>query len=106
NRLWSKPGALMSATEADHDGARDDRIEWFDGTDHTHQAECPRSLNYFMLGALSSRLAIPEAAWHDALDSVKSKPAMRDVNREMFAAGRRVALPHAPSIRTDLSGAC
>jgi indolepyruvate ferredoxin oxidoreductase beta subunit len=95
NRLWSKPGALMAASEAAPAGAQDSRIEWFDGTDLTHQAEYPRSLNYFMLGVLSARLAIAEEAWYDAVDAVKVKPAMREVNREMFAAGRRVALPPA-----------
>jgi indolepyruvate ferredoxin oxidoreductase beta subunit len=93
NRLWSKPGALLAAGDAAPAAARDPRIEWFDGTDLTHQAECPRSLNYFMLGVLSTRVAIAEEAWHKALDTVKTKPASRDVNREMFAAGRRVALP-------------
>jgi indolepyruvate ferredoxin oxidoreductase beta subunit len=95
NRLWSKPGATMAIAETAPPGHDDPRIEWFDGTDLTHQAECPRSLNFFMLGVLSARLAIAESAWHKALKSVKGKPASRDVNREMFAAGRRVALPGA-----------
>ena len=79
--------------------AEDPRIDWFDGTDLTHQAESPRSLNYFMLGVLSARLAITEDVWHAALDSVKAKPALREVNREMFAAGRRAALPRPASRR-------
>jgi len=94
NRLWSKPGATMAVAETPP-GHDDPRIEWFDGTDLTHQAECPRSLNFFMLGVLSARLPIAESAWHKALKSVKDKPASGYVNREMFAAGRRVALPEA-----------
>ncbi|MGE5192621.1 MAG: 2-oxoacid:acceptor oxidoreductase family protein [Deltaproteobacteria bacterium] len=99
NRLWCKPGALTAASEIAPAGAHDPRIEWFDGTDLTHQAECPRSLNFFMLGVLSARLTIPEPAWDQALNAVKSKPAARDINREMFTAGRRAALPAAASRR-------
>lgn len=95
NRLWRKPGAVTGAQEAAPVSVQDARIEWFDGSDLTHQAECPRSLNFFMLGVLSARLAIAEEAWYEALQSVKGKAASRDVNREMFAAGRRVASPGA-----------
>src|SRR5262249_34875133 len=91
NRLWSKPGASLATVEALPPAAHDPRIQWFDGTDLTHQAECPRSLNVFMLGVLSPRLTIAEDAWDGALQSIKAKPAVRDVNREMFAAGRRAA---------------
>jgi hypothetical protein len=96
NRFWSKPGASMAADKAVPPGAKDPRIQWFDGTDLTHQAECPRSLNFFMLGVLSTRLTIAAEAWDEALQAVKRKPAARDVNREMFAAGRRIASPDKP----------
>jgi indolepyruvate ferredoxin oxidoreductase beta subunit len=95
NRLWNKPGALTAVSGVAPAGAHDPRIEWIDGTLLTHQAECPRSLNFFMLGVLSTRLDIAEGAWQEALHSVKGRPEVRDVNREMFAAGRRLALPTA-----------
>jgi len=91
NRLWRKPGALTAAADGPPDGAGDARIEWFDGTDLTHQAECPRSLNFFMLGVLSTRLVIPEEAWVESLKAAGGARS-RDGNREMFAAGRRVGL--------------
>jgi indolepyruvate ferredoxin oxidoreductase beta subunit len=93
NRLWSKPGALTAAGDVAPAGALDPRIEWVDGTSLTHQAECARSLNFFMLGVLSTRLGIDEEAWHEALRSVKGRADVRDGNREMFAAGRRIAQP-------------
>ena len=95
NRLWRKPGALTPAEETAPACVEDRRIEWFDGSDLTHQAECPRSLNFFMLGVLSARLVIPEDAWFEALQGIKAK-ASRDVNREMFIAGRRVGTPMNP----------
>ncbi len=101
NRLWSKPGALTAASDVAPPEADDPRIEWVDGSLLTHQAECPRSLNFFMLGVLSARLTIAEEAWHEALQSFKGRPEARDVNREMFAAGRRVALPAAPRRPAD-----
>jgi indolepyruvate ferredoxin oxidoreductase beta subunit len=96
NRLWSKPGASMAGVDTVPPGPHDARIQWFDGTDLTHQAECPRSLNFFMLGVLSTRLSIAEEAWDEALQSVKAKPAARDANRAMFTAGRRAASPGKP----------
>ena len=102
NRLWRKPGALTAADDDAPKGAGDARIEWFDGTDLTHQAECPRSLNFFMLGVLSARLVIAEDAWYESLKSAGGARS-RDANREMFAAGRRVGLTstarHASSVR-------
>lgn len=95
NRLWSKPGALTPAEDTAPACVRDQRIEWTEGTVLTHQAECPRSLNFFMLGVLSTRLAIDAGAWHEALENILS-PASRDVNTEMFSAGRRGALPVSP----------
>src|SRR5262249_7752693 len=91
NRLWSKPGALTPA-EGSAPASRDDpRIEWSEGTALTHQAECPRSLNFFMLGVLSAHLTMPSTSWHAALESVLS-PAAREGNIEMFLAGRRSVL--------------
>lgn len=95
NRLWRKPGALTPAEDTAPACVRDQRIEWSEGTVLTHQAECPRSLNFFMLGVLSTRLAIDAGAWHEALENILP-PASRDVNIEMFSAGRRDALPVAP----------
>lgn len=97
NRLWRKPGALTPAEDTAPACVRDQRIEWSEGTVLTHQAECPRSLNFFMLGVLSTRLAIDTGAWHEALENILP-PASRDVNMEMFAAGRRDALPVTPAL--------
>lgn len=97
NRLWRKPGALTPAEDTAPACVRDQRIEWSEGTVLTHQAECPRSLNFFMLGVLSTRLAIDAGAWHEALENILP-PASRDVNMEMFSAGRRDALPVAPAL--------
>jgi indolepyruvate ferredoxin oxidoreductase beta subunit len=107
NRLWQKPGANAAPVQIPplrKEGvssepenrlpsteSSDPRMGWFDGSNFTHQAECPRSLNFFMLGVLSARLIIPEAAWHQSLTSTGG-PRSRDVNREMFAAGRRLGL--------------
>lgn len=92
NRLWSKPGALTPAEVTAPACVRDERIEWTEGTALTHQAECPRSLNFFMLGVLSTRLAIDAGAWHEALENILSVKS-REVNTEMFTAGRRSATP-------------
>lgn len=96
NRLWSKPGALTPAEDTAPACVNDDRIAWTEGTALTHQAECPRSLNFFMLGVLSTRLAIDAGAWHEALENILT-PASREVNVEMFSAGRRSASPVVPS---------
>jgi indolepyruvate ferredoxin oxidoreductase beta subunit len=92
NRLWSKPGALTPAEVTAPACVRDHRIAWTEGTVLTHQAECPRSLNLFMLGVLSTRLQIDAGAWHEALENSLSA-ATREVNTEMFNAGRRTATP-------------
>lgn len=95
NRLWSKPGALTPAEVTSPAASHDRRIEWTEGTSLTQQAECPRNLNFFMLGVLSTRLQIDALAWQSALESVLA-PKTLDVNREMFAAGRRAATPTTP----------
>lgn len=90
NRLWRKPGTASVIDDGPPASAQDPRIEWFEGSELTHQAGCPRSLNFFMLGVLSARLSIGEGAWYDALAAVVGKASL-SVNREMFAAGRRLA---------------
>jgi len=89
NRLWRNPRAMTPADDVEPPFVDDSRIEWFDGSDLTHQAECPRSLNFFMLGVLSTRLVVPEDCWHDAMNMIASRSS-RDANREMFLAGRRL----------------
>jgi indolepyruvate ferredoxin oxidoreductase beta subunit len=89
NRLWRNPRALTSADEVTRHFVSDPRIEWFDGSDFTHQAECPRSLNFLMLGVLSTRLAIPDECWDEALRSAGGGRA-HEANREMFALGCRL----------------
>ncbi|MES2788889.1 MAG: 2-oxoacid:acceptor oxidoreductase family protein [Planctomycetota bacterium] len=104
NRLWSKPGALTPAEANTPSCVNDKRIEWFEGTALTHQAECPRSLNFFMLGVLSARLSIDAGAWQEALENLLSKRSL-DVNREMFSAGRRVATAHMTPVPARQSAA-
>jgi indolepyruvate ferredoxin oxidoreductase beta subunit len=89
NRLWRNPRALTPADDVAPPFVDDPRIEWFEGSDLTHQAECPRSLNFFMLGVLSTRLIVPEECWMEALNSMAGKSS-RDANREMFLAGKRL----------------
>ena len=88
NRLWSNPRAANPGDDAAPVVVNDPRIEWAEGTALSHQAECPRSLNFFMLGVLSTKLSIDAGAWHEALENVLI-PKSRDVNMEIFAAGRR-----------------
>lgn len=90
NCLWRKPRTAGVVEDGPPASAQDPRIEWFEGSELTHQAGCPRSLNFFMMGVLSARLTIREGAWYDALASVVGKASL-SVNREMFAAGRRLA---------------
>jgi len=100
NRMWSKPGAQTPADVATPSAVSDRRIEWFEGTVLSHQAECPRSLNCFMLGALSTRLSITSVNWHQALLN-NTNEASREMNQEMFAAGRRAgSLVGVPQERT------
>lgn len=89
NRLWRNPRAMTPADDVAPPFVDDPRIEWFEGSDLTHQAECPRSLNFFMLGVLSTRLIVPEECWLEALNSMAGKSS-RDANREMFLAGKRL----------------
>ncbi|RPI86701.1 MAG: indolepyruvate oxidoreductase subunit beta [Planctomycetaceae bacterium] len=94
NRMWRKPGALSPADENPPPSIDDQRLEWFDGTDVTHQAECPRSLNFYMLGVLSIQLPIAEPVWEQTLDSLRSN-ASSESNRQMFFAGRGAAATKA-----------
>ena len=90
NRLWRKPVAAKPIATTATVELSDPRVEWFAGTDLTQVAGCPRSLNFFMLGVLSTRLEINEKYWREAIETSTSKGG-RDVNHEMFAAGRRTA---------------
>jgi indolepyruvate ferredoxin oxidoreductase beta subunit len=90
NRLWRKPIAAKPAANTVSAELSDSRVKWYSGTDLTQQAECPRSLNFFMLGVLSTHLEFDETHWHEAIETATSKGGM-DVNHEMFAVGRRIA---------------
>lgn len=92
NRMWRKPGRVTQAEATAPPQVRDRRIHWFEGSEITHQAECPGSLNFFMLGVLSCRLEISEEAWMEALLAVTPAKAL-EANREMFQAGRRLGAP-------------
>ncbi|MFN0056526.1 MAG: 2-oxoacid:acceptor oxidoreductase family protein [Planctomycetales bacterium] len=88
NRLWHKPGASSPAEQSEPVGADDPRIGWFPGTELTHQAECARSLNFFMLGVLAPRLPMSLDVWNETLDTSRSRGSA-DADREMFSAGYR-----------------
>jgi indolepyruvate ferredoxin oxidoreductase beta subunit len=88
NRMWSKPGAQTPADVTTPSAVSDRRIEWFEGTSLSHQAECARSLNFFMLGVLSTRLSIGTGYWQEALQNLTSESS-REMNEEMFSVGRR-----------------
>lgn len=103
NRLWRKPAAVRPGGAAAPTDLDDPRVEWFAGTELTQQAECPRSLNFFMLGVLSTRLQIAENHWREAIETSTSKGG-RDVNHEMFAAGRRNARSEGRTPRRPLFG--
>ncbi|HEY4262935.1 MAG TPA: 2-oxoacid:acceptor oxidoreductase family protein [Schlesneria sp.] len=97
NRLWRKPMAAKPPTSASSAPTssspqlHDSRISWFPGTEATGQANCPRSLNFYMLGVLSTRMEIDDMYWQEAIESSTSSRG-RNVNHEMFAAGRQVAI--------------
>jgi indolepyruvate ferredoxin oxidoreductase beta subunit len=91
NRLWRKPISAKPAATTTTTELYDPRVEWFAGTDLTQQAGCPRSLNFYMLGVLSTRLEIHEMYWREAIETSTSRGG-RDVNHEMFAVGRRSAI--------------
>ncbi|HTN01152.1 MAG TPA: 2-oxoacid:acceptor oxidoreductase family protein, partial [Planctomycetaceae bacterium] len=69
NRLWRKPIPAKPTASVELPELDDPRVVWFAGTELTQQAECPRSLNFFMLGVLSTRLDIDEAHWHEAIET-------------------------------------
>jgi len=103
NRLWRKPAAakppasVVGAATPPVPLPNDPRITWFSGTEATQLANCPRSLNFYMLGVLSTRMEIDDIYWHEAIGASTSKRG-RDVNYDMFAAGRQSAI-RAPSSR-------
>lgn len=88
NRLWiDSNGAALSQPPVEFDELQFPACVWLDGTEITHCAEHTRSLNFFMLGALSGILPFDKAAWMSAIESVV-KPKFLSANGEMFAAGR------------------
>jgi indolepyruvate ferredoxin oxidoreductase beta subunit len=48
----------------------------------------PRTLNVYLLGALSTRLEIPEASWLEEIER-RVPPKALEVNREAFRRGRQ-----------------
>jgi hypothetical protein len=71
--------------------AGDPRLVWLEGTRASREAGCPAGLNSYMLGALSPFVPVGEAAWSDALGEVLPGAAL-DLNRALFASGRRAGL--------------
>ncbi len=51
------------------------------------RAGSPKAVNVVLIGALSRRMDIPEAAWLKAIDETVP-PKFRDMNRRAFALGR------------------
>lgn len=95
NRLWLKPiaasapAALPAVTRpAVH--WDDPRIVWFAGSEVT-RTNCPRSLNFYMLGVLSTRFEIDNKCWRGAIEAMTAKRG-RDVNQEMFTRGQQTAI--------------
>lgn len=97
NRMWRKPGVVPLPDTEEPGGLEDYRVTWFEGTELMHQAESTRSLNYFMLGVLCTRLSIPEKAWDQAITGITKKGL--ETNLEMFRTGRRVGLAASPRYR-------
>lgn len=97
NRMWRKPGAVVVAEEIAPPVDDDPRVSWFEGTKLTRQLESTRSLNYFMLGVLATRLWIPDEAWDEAITSLTRKGL--EMNLEMFRTGQRLGVESAPRYR-------
>ncbi|MFO1019614.1 MAG: 2-oxoacid:acceptor oxidoreductase family protein [Planctomycetales bacterium] len=101
NRLWRKPNVHSATADQPPEMQPDPRLTWFDGTDVTLRAKCLKSLNFFMLGVISTRLAIPEDIWEETMLTL-TKAATQGANWQMFKAGRRIASPepisHAPKM--------
>lgn len=97
NRMWRKPGAVVVAEEIAPPVDDDPRVSWFEGTKLTRQLESTRSLNYFMLGVLSTRLWIPDESWDEAITSLTRKGL--EMNLEMFRTGQRLGVESAPRYR-------
>lgn len=97
NRLWRKPVAAVPTSTpnvksfVETEDFSDPRMEWFPGSELTQQADCPRSLNFFMLGVLSTRLTIEEIYWYEAIELLASKKGSK-ANLEIFLMGRRIAV--------------
>lgn len=97
NRLWRKPiaakvpptVALPSASPAPL--SSDPRMIWYSGSELTQQANCPRSLNFFMLGVLSTRTGIDDIYWRESIEA--STPGRGgDINQRMFSMGQQTAI--------------
>ncbi len=97
NQMWRKPGAVTQSEDVAPAGGDDPRVSWFAGTELMHQTEKLKSLNYFMLGALSTRLSIPEQAWDEAIAGMTKKGLVE--NLEMFRLGRQIGIETAPRYR-------
>ncbi len=88
NRLWiDGHGTALSEPPADFDEFAYPACIWLEGTSITRTADEPRSLNFFMLGALSALLPFEDSYWHTAIESTV-QPKFLQANGEMFAAGR------------------
>ena len=91
NRLWIAPHGSASALAPDDlEETVDRRVLWVEGDEETHRAGNPKCLNFYMAGAASAFLPIPDFAWHDALKSLLP-PKHWKVNERMFEAGRNAA---------------
>ncbi|QDU46974.1 indolepyruvate oxidoreductase subunit beta [Symmachiella dynata] len=99
NRLWiDSNGTSRSEPPPEFDELKYSNCLWLDGTETTHNAEQTRSLNFYMLGALSGILPFDESTWKAAIESVV-QPRFLPANLEMFAAGSDAVLMHPATPR-------
>lgn len=91
NRLWIAPhGAGAALPPEDLEERADPRVFWLDGDAETHKANCPKCLNFYMAGAASAFLPLPDFAWHQAIQNLLP-PRHRKINETLFDAGRLAA---------------
>lgn len=99
NRFWiDSHGSARSAPPKEFDESAYPACTWLDGSEVARRAEQTRSLNFFMLGALSVLLPFDERAWMTAIESVV-QPRFIESNQEMFTAGTTEILKLRPTPR-------
>lgn len=91
NRTWIAPHGSASAMPPDDlEETADPRVMWLDGDEASHKAGNPKGLNFFMAGAASAFLPLPDCAWHQAMKNLLP-PKHLKTNESLFEAGRHAA---------------